>query len=103
MGNKIDKSAWFNIREKWTKNLPCLRLFRLFMDNILEQNEACNATFYYDTEAFFEKLLKMAKKLREKNLFNKRDIKNLCNCKAVTFIILRKFVFFCFTFFKNLF
>ena len=100
VGNKIYKSAWFNIREKWTKDLPCLRLF---MDKILEQNEACNPTFYYDTEAVFEKLLKMAKKLRQKNLFNKRDIKNLCNCKAVTFIILRKFVIFCFTFFKNLF
>ena len=51
------------LEKKWTKNLPCLRLV---MDKISEQNKAFNPTFCYNTEANFEKLLKMAKKLRKK-------------------------------------
>ena len=46
-----------------TKDLPILNVV---MDKISEQNEEFNPTFYYDSEAYIEKLLKMGKQLRRK-------------------------------------
>ena len=51
------------LERKRTKDLPKLSIV---MDKINNLYAEFNPTFYYDSEAFLEKLLKMGKKLRRK-------------------------------------
>ena len=69
VGDKFyEITFWCSFRKKWTKDLPILNVVR---DKISEQNEEFNATFYYNSEAFIEMLLKIGKQLRKKHQFDK--------------------------------